>query len=187
MGNILEFYTRSILLGISLSMDACAVSMANGLRHPNMKKSFIIKMCMCFGIAQGIMPLIGYAIGHAVLNYIKEYIPWIALILLGALGINMIMSAFHKQQSTGLSKNSVILQALATSLDAMTIGFTIANYDIKEVLICVSIIGIITIGICLCGYFIGKRFETQLGWIGEVISGFILIGIGIEIFLKGMC
>lgn len=186
MERLLEFYIRSILLGISLAMDACAVSMANGLKYPKMKKPFIIKMCVSFGVAQGIMPLIGYWIGHAILDYIKEYIPWIALILLSALGMNMLMGAFHKQEDKGLSKNGVSLQVFATSLDALTVGFTIADYRVIQALTCVGIIGGITIGMCLLGVFIGKRFGTKLGCLTEIMGGLILIGIGIEIFLKGM-
>lgn len=167
-------------------MDASAVSMANGLKYPKMKKSFVLKMCLCFGIAQGIMPLIGYGIGHAFLEYIKEYIPWIALGLLSILGINMIFSSFQKNEDKSLSKNGVLLQALATSLDALTVGFTIADYSVTQALICVGIIGSITIGMCWIGVFIGKRFGTKFGYIAEIIGGLILIGIGIEIFLKGM-
>ncbi|MDE7213067.1 MAG: manganese efflux pump MntP family protein [Anaeroplasmataceae bacterium] len=186
MEEMLRFYIRSILLGVSLAMDACAVSMANGLKYPNMKKSFIMRMCICFGIAQGLMPLIGYGIGHAFLVYIQEYIPWIALILLGALGINMCIGAFKKESEKDLSKNGVFLQAIATSLDALTVGFTISDYTITQALICVSIVGGITIGMCLIGVTIGKRFGTKLGSFAEILGGLILIGIGIEIFLKGM-
>ncbi len=186
MARIWRFYIRSILLGVSLAMDACAVSMANGLKYSNMKKTFIIKMCMCFGIAQGVMPLIGYAIGHAILDYIKEYIPWIALFLLGCLGMNMIISAFHKEEEKTLSKNGVLLQAIATSIDALTVGLTISDYTITEALICVAIIGGITMGMCFIGVYIGKRFGTKLGYIAEIIGGIILIGIGVEIFLKGV-
>ncbi|MDE7385312.1 MAG: manganese efflux pump MntP family protein, partial [Anaeroplasmataceae bacterium] len=186
MERLFRFYIRSILLGVSLSMDACAVSMANGLKYTHLKKSFILKMCLCFGIAQGIMPLIGYGIGHAVLDYIKDYIPWIALGVLSFLGLNMIVGAFHKEEEKNLSKNGVFLQAIATSIDALTVGITIADYNITEALICVGIIGGITTGMCFIGVCIGKRFGTKLGYIAEIVGGLILIGIGVEIFLKGM-
>ncbi|MDE5855498.1 MAG: manganese efflux pump MntP family protein, partial [Anaeroplasmataceae bacterium] len=87
----------------------------------------------------------------------------------------------------GLSKNGVFLQAFATSLDALTVGFTIADYDIPQAFICVGIIGIITIGMCWIGVLIGKRFGTKLGCMAEIMGGLILIGIGLEIFLKGIC
>lgn len=186
MQGILRFYIRSILLGISLAMDACAVSMANGLKHTNMKKKFIIRMCLCFGIAQGIMPLIGYGIGHAILDYIQEYIPWIALLLLGVLGIHMIVGSFHKEEEKDLSKNGVFLQAIATSIDALTVGFTFAEYSFLDAILCVGIISCITIGMCYIGVCIGKKFGTRLGKTAEILGGLILIGIAIEIFMKGM-
>lgn len=186
MERIIGFYIRSILLGISLAMDACAVSMTNGLKYTNMKKSSMIKMCLCFGIAQGVMPLVGYGIGHAILEYIKEYIPWIALILLGFLGLNMILGIFQKEEEKSISKNNIFLQAFATSIDALTVGFTFAEYKMSEAFICVSIICFITMGMCFVGVQIGKRFGTKLGCMAEVVGGLILIGIGIEIFLKGM-
>lgn len=186
MGKIIEFYVKSVLLGISLAMDACAVSMANGLKYKDLGKTYTIKMCLYFGIAQGIMPLIGYGIGYVILGYIKEYLPWIALFLLSILGLSMILSALQKEEEKKISKNNIFLQAIATSIDALTVGITFADYTILEACICVGIISFVTIGMCFIGVRIGKRFKRNLGSIAEILGGLILIGIGIEIFLKGL-
>lgn len=182
------FYIRCILLGVSLAMDACAVSMANGLKYPQMKKSESLFSCLLFGLFQGGMPLIGYFAGHAIFKNIEHYIPYIALVVLCVLGINMILGSFHSETYTPKQfkiKESVF-QAIATSLDALTVGFTIANYNNIQALECVSIIAGSTMLLCLLGYRIGKKFGTRLGAFSEILGGAILIGIGIEIFLKGM-
>ena len=168
-------------------MDACAVSMANGLKHPYMRKILMLIICLTFGIFQGIMPLIGYFTGHAILTYLQSYIPWIALLVLGLLGLNMILNSCKQQTEVDtISIKGVFLQVIATSLDALTVGFSIANYTIFQAIQCVCIIAGVTSILCVLGFQIGKKFGTRFGPSAQIIGGLILIGIGIEIFMKGI-
>lgn len=184
----MEFYFRSLLLGVGLAMDAVAVSIANGFKYPNLKKSFWIFMCILFGIFQGAMPFIGYIIGYSFFSFIVEYIPWLALILLCFLGINMIFSVPNDEnnKNEGFKMKSIFLQAIATSIDALTVGFTFVDYPLFNASICVGIIALVTFLLCMIGIGLGKKFGLKYGYKAEWIGGFILIGIGIEIFLKGM-
>lgn len=184
-----EFYFRSFLLGVGLAMDACAVSMANGLKEPKMKVRKILFIAALFAIFQAIMPLIGYFLGHAVLEWIDKFIPWIALVILSLLGINMIISGIRNKEEVkdkSLTVLNLFIQALATSIDALSVGFTIANYKLEDALLCVSIIALVTFIICIAAVFIGKKFGTKLGNKSEILGGIILILIGIEICLSGV-
>ncbi len=175
------------MLGISLSMDASAVSMTNGLKKSEMKRSLVIKMSLIFGFFQGAMPLIGYAIGHALLMYIEEYIPWIALGLLGFLGLNMILTSFKQENSFfKLGIKEILFQAVATSIDALSVGLTFADYTLYEAIISFLFISGITSFLCWISFYIGKKFGTQLGAFAGILGGIILILLGIEIFLKGI-
>lgn len=184
-----EFYFRSFLLGVGLAMDACAVSMANGLKEPKMKVRKILFIAALFAIFQAIMPLIGYFLGHAVLEWIDKFIPWIALVILSLLGINMIIGGIRNKEEVkdkSLTVLNLFIQALATSIDALSVGFTIANYKLEDALLCVSIIALVTFIICIAAVFIGKKFGTKLGNKSEILGGIILILIGIEICLSGV-
>ncbi len=186
---MLQFYIQSILLGIALAMDACAVSMANGLNEPNMKKRKIVLIAFMFAFFQALMPLIGYFIGHAILQYIEKFIPWIALILLCFLGGKMLFEGFKKEEDNEakvLTFATLFVQAIATSIDALSVGLTIAEYSIGEAVICALIIATITFILSFASVFIGKKFGTKLGNKAEMLGGIILIGIGIEIFISGL-
>lgn len=184
-----EFYLRSFLLGVGLAMDACAVSMANGLKEPKMKLRKLLFIAGLFAIFQAIMPLIGYFLGHAILEWIDKFIPWIALVILCFLGGNMLISGIRNKEETkdkSLTFFNLLIQAVATSIDALSVGFTIANYKIEEALLCVSIIALVTFIICIAAVCIGKKFGTKLGNKSEILGGIILIVIGLEIFLSGI-
>lgn len=184
-----EFYLRSFLLGVGLAMDACAVSMANGLKEPKMKLRKLLFIAGLFAIFQAIMPLIGYFLGHAILEWIDKFIPWIALVILCFLGGNMLISGIRNKEETkdkSLTFFNLLIQAVATSIDALSVGFTIANYKIEEALLCVSIIALVTFIICIVAVCIGKKFGTKLGNKSEILGGIILIVIGLEIFLSGI-
>lgn len=174
-------------MGISLSMDASAVSMTNGMKIPHLKRNLVIKMCLIFGLFQGAMPLIGYAIGYALLFYIESYIPWLALGLLSLLGLNMILTSFKKKSSySTLGAKEIILQATATSIDALSVGLTFADYTMYQAIISFAIISGITSALCFISFYIGRKFGNRLGSFAGIIGGIILIFIGIEIFLKGV-
>lgn len=187
----MDFYIRSFLLGVGLAMDASAVSMANGLKEPKMKNIKLFFIAGMFGIFQALMPLIGYFIGHAFLSYIEIFIPWIALVLLVVIGGKMLIDGIKDEKEDDkaedkLSLKVIFLQAIATSIDALSVGFTIANYTVTEALICALIICLVTIIICICAVFIGKKFGTKLGNKACILGGIVLIAIGIEIFISGI-
>ncbi len=187
---MIEFIITSIFLGIGLAMDACAVSMANGLNEPKMKINKILLIGIMFGLFQGIMPLIGYLVGSAFLTKIEWIIPWLALILLTFIGGKMLIEGIKHKESEEEVKNLtfkvLLVQTIATSIDALSVGFTIADYELIKAIICVSIVAVITFVISVCGVLIGKTFGTKLGNKAEILGGIILIAIGIEIFISGM-
>ena len=187
---MLNLIFTSILMGAGLAMDAGAVSMANGLNYPNLKIYKIFLISIVFASFQSIMPLIGFFVGSIAFQNIEWLIPWIALILLVCIGGKMLLGQRDKESKqehiSQLTLFTIIFQSLATSIDALSVGFTIADYEVHEALICASIIAITTFLICLVGFFIGKRFGTKLEGCAEKLGGIILIIIGIVIFIKGI-
>ncbi len=184
------FFVKSIFLGVALAMDACAVSMTNGLEEPKMRFPKVLFIALMFGIFQGGMPLIGYFVGHAVLKYIEMFIPWIALVLLLFLGIKMIIDGIKKKEETEELKKltflTIFIQAIATSIDALSVGFTFADYTNTMALVCVFIVAIVTTFICIVAVYIGKKFGSKLENKAVILGGIILIAIGLEIFISGM-
>ena len=136
---IATLITTSIFLGIGLAMDACSVSMANGLNEPKMKLGKVLLISIMFGFFQAAMPLLGYFVGSAVLQYIEKFIPWIALGLLLFVGGKMIIDGIkgeEEEEAKALTFKVLIVQAIATSIDALSVGFTIADYKIIQALVC---------------------------------------------------
>lgn len=186
------FFLNSIFLGIGLAMDTCAVSMANTLNEPQMKPSKMCLVAFMFGLFQCIMPLTGYFVGHAILSIIEKFIPWIALILLGFIGGKMIYEGIKNRKDienkTGkiLTFRALFVQAIATSIDALSVGFTIADYSVLNAVVCALIVGIVTFGISMAGLALGKKFGIKLGNEAKLLGGIILVLIGVEIFIKGI-
>ena len=174
-------------------MDAFSVSLANGLKEPCMKKR---KMCLIagtFGFFQALMPMIGWVCVHTIVESFKsfeKFIPWIALILLGIIGTKMIVEGLKNQceeyncQKTGAFL--LLVQGIATSIDALSVGFTIADESLKNAIISALIIALVTFVICIGGLIIGKKFGTKFAGKAEIAGGIILILIGIEIFVTGV-
>lgn len=190
---MIKIIITSFFLGIGLAMDACAVSMANGLNEPKMKLRKIILIAFMFGLFQALMPFIGYLVGSAFLTKISGIIPYVALILLGIVGGKMLFEGIDSKdeiddesKSKELTFKVLIIQAIATSIDALSVGFTISDYKMIDALISVTIIAIVTFIICVFAVFIGKKFGTKLGKKAEILGGIILIAIGIEIFVSGV-
>ena len=193
-----NFFLSAALLGLGLAMDACAVSMANGLREPCMKVGKISLIALLFAFFQAAMPLIGWVCVHTVVEKFQAFgkaVPFIALGLLGFIGGKMLYEGLtHKdceeQDSCGCAKPltffALIVQAIATSIDALSVGFTIAEYNFTEALVAVAVIALVTFITCFVAVFLGKKFGTKLGNKAEVLGGLILIGIGIEIFISGV-
>lgn len=188
----LLFYINSILLGAGLAADAFSVSLANGLNEPHMKKSKTLGIAGVFGIFQTVMPMIGWFLVTKLIEAFKtfeKFIPYIALILLLYIGGKMLIEGIKNEESdqkAALSFTDLLIQGIATSIDALSVGFTIANYGFGEALIETIIIGVTTFIICVCGLQIGKKFGTKLANKAGILGGVILIAIGIEIFIKGV-
>lgn len=187
------FFLNSALLGVGLAMDAFSVSLANGLHEPNMKKSKMSMIAGVYAFFQFAMPMIGWICVHTIVEYFKAFeklIPWIALILLLYIGGKMIYESLHEENEednfTKLSFGVLIVQGIATAIDALSVGFTISDYGFVMALICSIIIATVTFVICFSGLSIGKKFGTKLAGKAGILGGVILIAIGIEIFVKGI-
>ena len=188
-----DVIVTGILLGVGLAMDAFAVSVSDGLKEDNIKWPKAVFIALVFAIFQLGMPLIGYFVGHAFVSYIDRFVPYIALLLLGFLGVKMIIefAKNSKEESNEVVKQKITLkiifiQAIATSIDALSTGLTFCDYQILEAILCVSLIGIVTFIICLFGVFIGKKSKTILTKYADLVGGIILILIGLEIFIMGI-
>lgn len=193
MGWSIVFFLNSVLLGVGLAMDAFSVSLANGLNEPKMK---VPRMCMIAGIFAGFqaaMPMIGWGCVHTVLTYFKffeKFIPFIALGLLAFIGGKMLIEGIkNKDEDEEKPQSSfkyLMVMGVATSIDALSVGFTIAEYKIIQALVCAAIISIVTFFICVAGIVIGKKVGTKMSNKAQILGGVILIGIGIEIFVSGV-
>lgn len=191
------FFFNNILIAIGLAMDAFSVSLANGLNESDMSVKKSLGVAGIFGGFQGIMPLIGWFCIHNLAEIFDEFsklIPWIAVILLGYIGGKMLYEGIkeYKCRSDGgescpipsrLTLSAVLLQGIATSIDALSVGFTISNYNVIQAVVCAFLIAMITFGICFAGIHLGKRFGTVLSGKSSIFGGAILILIGLEIFI----
>lgn len=186
-----SFFLNSMLLGVGLAMDAFCVSVANGLNEPDMKFRRMSAMSLVFAAFQAVMPLTGWFFVHTLVTYFtvfEYFVPWIALLLLGIIGGKMIYSGLKKKtdEKPVTSAGALFIQGVATSIDALSVGFTIANYDFINALVEALIIAAVTFGITLTGVKIGKKFGTALSEKATLAGGIILVAIGAEIFIKGM-
>ena len=186
-----KFFFNSALFGVGLAMDAFSVSLANGLNEPKMKTPKIFSVAGIFALFQAAMPLIGWICVHTIVQYFswfEKLIPWIALVLLCYIGGKMLYDTIkNKDESENEVKNigltALLVQGVATSIDALSVGFTIADYSFSLALLAVLIIAIITFFICFAGILIGKKFGTKLAGKAGILGGVILIFIGLEIFI----
>ncbi len=183
---------NSILLGVGLAMDAFSVSLANGLNDPHMHKRRMCKIAGVFGFFQALMPLLGWICVHTIVQYFQSFeklIPWIALILLGYIGGKMLWEGlqYHSEEvcpNSKLTFKDLLLQGVATSIDALSVGFTIADYNFASAFLSAMIIAVTTFIICMIGLYIGKKAGTKLAGKAGILGGLILIFIGIEIFIS---
>ena len=188
-----SFILNSILLGVGLAMDAFSVSIANGLHDPRMKRSRMCLIAGTFAFFQLLMPMIGWICVHFLVEKFTSFqkaVPWIALLLLSFIGTKMIWEAFHGQKEeeaqVSLTAGMLVMQGIATSIDALSTGFTIAEYGWHMALAASLIIAAVTFIICIVGVRIGKAFGMKLARRASVFGGIILILIGLEIFIKGI-
>ena len=190
------FVVNSILFGVGLAMDAFSVSVANGLNEPNMPARRVLLVAGTFALFQTAMPLAGWLCVHSIaeaFQAFQPYIPWIALALLLFIGIKMIREGLQEEtereeeeEKKLLRGGALLVQGIATSIDALSVGFTIAEYDLVSALVEAVIIGAVTFGICVLGVKLGKRLGLKLAGKASVFGGVILILIGLEIFITGV-
>ena len=177
------FIFNSILFGIGLAMDAFSVSVANGLQNPHMPASRCLIIAGTFGLFQTLMPLTGWVCVHSIaeaFQAFQPFIPWIALILLAFIGIKMIREGLHEQEKKeSLQGGALLLQGIATSIDALSVGFMIAGCRLIPAFVSCLIIGIVTYVICVGGLAIGKKAGLKLTGKADILGGIILIAIGI--------
>ncbi len=188
------FFFNSLLLGVGLAMDAFSVSLANGLNETCMKRKKMCGVAGVFALFQAAMPMIGWICVHTIVEKFQAFetfIPFIALILLVYIGGKMLMEGIKKneeeeEECKAVGISALLVQGVATSIDALSVGFTIAEYGLLMALVCAAIIAVVTFFICLAGLAIGKKFGTKLANKASVFGGVILILIGLEIFITGI-
>lgn len=189
----ISFFVNSFFLGIGLAMDAFSVSLANGLNEPFMKRKKMLLVAGTFAAFQAIMPLLGWFFVHSLLCYFKifeKFIPWIALFLLCFIGGKMLIDGIKNQDCeecvVKLTPLSLLIQGIATSIDALSVGFTIAEYTFSGAFLAAATIAAVTLVICYAGLLIGKTFGTKLSNKAQLLGGAILIFLGIEIFVTSL-
>ena len=202
---------NSVLLGDGLAMDAFSVSLANGFAEPNMKQARMLKIAGVYAFFQFLMPAIGWFLVHEALSFFKGFqifIPWIALILLAYIGGKLLLEGIRSKKciNNGECENCpnrecdikeavnageitfkmLIIQGIATSIDALSVGFTIAGYTFPFALTEALIIGTVTFGICAAGLYFGRKIGSRISGKAAIVGGIILILIGLEIFITGV-
>lgn len=188
------FFVMSIALGAGLAMDAFSVSLANGLNEPCMGTKRMCGIAGVFSLFQFAMPLVGWVCVHTVMQYFQFFgklIPWIALALLGYIGGKMLYEGIACKEEdececTKVGLSALLLQGVATSIDALSVGFTIADYNWIMALVCCLVIAIVTFILCSVGLVLGKTFGTKLAGKASILGGSILIIIGLKIFVEGV-
>jgi putative Mn2+ efflux pump MntP len=199
---MLKLILSGLALGVGLAMDASAVSMANGLNDNKMRLKKIFLIAGMFGLFQGLMPLLGYILGHTLyeaLDFIEKYhiIPIIALVILFIIGSHMIVEGINEiierkkgedseSNPTSLTLKLLIIQAIATSIDALSVGIVISDYSVANAIVTSIIIALVTFMICIPSVYIGKRVGLKLGPYAQILGGSILVIIGFIIFFTGI-
>lgn len=182
-----------VLLALGLSADAFAVAITNGMCSNRVTKGHAIATAFAFGFFQALMPVLGFTLGRTFSDFVCRYQHWIALLLLGAIAINMLTDTFKEWKSAGtvsmcttrniFSAKNLLMQAIATSIDALAAGVSIAVLNIN-IVSAALLIGLITFILCMAGVYIGKKFGSLLGLRAKLIGGLVLLTIGLKIFIE---
>ena len=185
----ISFFCTAIMLGVGLAMDAFSVSLANGLNEPCMKRKRMCGVTGIFAAFQFAMPMIGWICVSTVACMFAAFekcIPWIAFILLGYIGGKMLYEGIKGEETeecVAVGMKALLVQGVATSIDALSVGFTIADYNWMEAVLSCLLIGVMTFFICYAGLEIGKKAGTKLAGKAGILGGVILIVIGLKIFV----
>lgn len=188
-----SFFLSSILLGVGLAMDAFSLSLANGLNEPKMRRGRMMLIAGVFALFQAFMPMLGWVCVRTVVTVFsafEKWIPWIALTLLSFLGGKMLYDGIknrdEEEKTPAVGFKALMLQGVATSIDALSAGFTMAEYGVVQATVCALLIAAVTFVICIGGLLIGRKVGTKLAGKATVIGGIILIAIGLKIFIEGI-
>ena len=188
-----QFFFVNLSLGVALAADAFSVSLANGLNEPCMRTRKACGIAAIFALFQGVMPMLGWICIHTLLGYFQAFepfIPWIALALLGFIGGQMLCDGIKGGDCecgcTRIGLAGLLVQGVATSIDALSVGFTIAEYELPAALLAATLIALVTFIICAIGVLIGRKMGTKLAGKASILGGAILIAIGLEIFITGV-
>ena len=192
-------FAELFLLAVGLAMDAFAVSIGNGLSMKKNDPKAALAIALSFGLFQALMPTAGYFLGSAFETVISSFDHYIALIFLGFIGGKMIYdgikelreskkegaeSGEKEEKNFKLSFGALMIQSVATSIDALIVGVSFAALPNVNIWTAVLLIGVITFAISLVGVFSGKKFGQLLGSRAEVFGGLILVGIGLKVFIE---
>ncbi|MBQ8288165.1 MAG: manganese efflux pump [Clostridia bacterium] len=175
-----------ILLAVGLSMDACAVAICKGLALRKVNAKQMLSVGLWFGGFQALMPLIGYLLASLFANFIRSVDHWVAFALLSFIGINMIREALSKEDEetdASLSFKTMLVMAIATSIDAMAVGISFAFLDV-QIIPAVSLIGVITLALSAAGVKVGAAFGCRFKSKAELAGGVILISLGLKILIE---
>ena len=189
-----SFYVTSILFGVSLAMDAFSVSLANGMNEPCMRMRKTCGIAGMFAFFQALMPFLGWILMTTLLSLFESLtvvIPWVALALLGFIGGKMLYEGIKSKDSEepcgcegGLGFGALVVQGIATSIDALSAGTGFEGYTIIDAVVASVIIAAVTFIICVLGVMIGKKTGMLLAGKASILGGVILILIGLYIFAK---
>jgi len=174
------------LVAVGLSMDAFAVAICKGLSLPRLRLKHALLVGLYFGLAQGLMPAAGYLLGSAFSSMVIQIDHWIAFVLLGIIGSNMIRESFHGEDeecNPSLSFPVMLPLAIATSIDALTVGISFAFLNVP-IIPAVSFIGIITFSFSSFGVWLGHVFGAKFKSKAEFLGGVVLILLGTKILLE---
>lgn len=191
----MNWIITAILLGLGLAMDACAVSTTDGLSEPNMKWKKMLLISGLFGLFQAAMPTFGYLavtifsaiLGEGFTRIFTYFVPYLALIILGYLGIKLIIDNVKGEEEKVEKKitlPTILVQAVATSIDALSVGVVLGELKMFEALMTFLIVGILTFAICVVAIIVGKKFGNLFASKAGIVGGCILVFIGFEIFFS---
>ncbi|SDM88610.1 manganese efflux pump MntP family protein [Acetanaerobacterium elongatum] len=179
-----------LVMSIGLAMDAFAVSVSNGMCVAKMRLKQALIFAFAFGLAQGIMPCIGWLAGQVFASYIQQIDHWVALILLSFIGVKMIVETIKELRNPkeecpagGISAKTIFIQAVATSIDALAVGVSLAAMNV-DIIYAAAMIAGVTFVICLAGAYLGKSVGRLLKDKAEIFGGVVLILLGIKIFIE---
>lgn len=182
-----KFIVHSVFLGVGLAADAFSVSVANGINYPKLKVSKVTKIAGMYAVFQALMPMTGWFLTHTIMNYFRTFqhiLPKVSKLFLLYLGFKMILDSRKSQdledEVDGLSNKELLVQAVATSIDALLVGFAIASYNVVGALVCSLLVAGVTFILCLFGVHFGKELGLRLAGRTSILSGVILIVIALK-------